>query len=123
MPFSSNDISFQVYQDSIYLGSGSIPDGLYLPKYDTSLVSIFFNFDKRQLHMMSTLSDSLNLTIIGRAEISRKHAGIIINLGGATATDVLELIQLIRSRVLEKFRINLELEQELVGFNQSDLIS
>ena len=70
LPFSSNDISFQVYQDSIYLGSGSIPDGLYLPKYDTSLVSIFFNFDKRQLHMMSTLSDSLNLTIIGRAEIS-----------------------------------------------------
>ena len=59
---------------------------------------------------------------IGRAEISRKHAGIIINLGGATATDVLELIQLIRSRVLEKFRIKLELEQELVGFDQADLI-
>jgi UDP-N-acetylmuramate dehydrogenase len=60
---------------------------------------------------------------IGRAEISRKHAGIIINLGGATATDVLELIQLIRSTVLENFRINLELEQELVGFDQADLIS
>ena len=59
---------------------------------------------------------------IGRAEISHKHAGIIINLGGGTATDVLELIQLIRSRVFGEFKINLELEQELIGFNQSDLI-
>ena len=70
LPFLANDVSFQVYKDSIYLGSGYIEDGLSLAKYDTSSVSIFFNFDKRQLHMMSELPDSLNLSIIGRADVS-----------------------------------------------------
>jgi UDP-N-acetylmuramate dehydrogenase len=55
--------------------------------------------------------------VIGRAQISAKHAGIIINLGGATATDVLSLIHLAQSEVLKKFNVILELEQELVGFN------
>jgi UDP-N-acetylmuramate dehydrogenase len=55
--------------------------------------------------------------VIGRAQISAKHAGIIINLGGAKATDVLSLIHLAQSEVLKKFNVILELEQELVGFN------
>ena len=53
---------------------------------------------------------------IGRAQISRKHAGIIINLGGAKASDVASLIRLAQDRVREKFGVELELEQELVGF-------
>jgi UDP-N-acetylmuramate dehydrogenase len=53
---------------------------------------------------------------IGRAQISSKHAGIIINLGGAKATDVASLIQLAKDRVQERFGVELELEQELIGF-------
>jgi UDP-N-acetylmuramate dehydrogenase len=55
--------------------------------------------------------------VIGRAQISAKHAGIIINLGGAKASDVLSLIRLAQSEVHKKFNVTLELEQELVGFN------
>ncbi len=54
--------------------------------------------------------------ILGRAQISPKHAGIVINLGGARAADVLGLIRLARTEVLRQFQIKLELEQELVGF-------
>ncbi len=53
---------------------------------------------------------------LGRAQISPKHAGIIINLGGATAADVLALICLAQNEVRNRFNIELELEQELIGF-------
>ncbi|MFN3485659.1 MAG: UDP-N-acetylmuramate dehydrogenase [Planctomycetota bacterium] len=36
---------------------------------------------------------------VGRARISRKHANFIVNEGGATADDVLRLVDLVRSRV------------------------
>ena len=55
---------------------------------------------------------------IGRAQISSNHAGTIINLGGARATDVVSLIRLAQDEVREKFGVELELEQELVGFNR-----
>jgi UDP-N-acetylmuramate dehydrogenase len=54
--------------------------------------------------------------ILGRAQISSKHAGIIINLGGAKASDVSGLIRLAQGEVQRKFNIELELEQELIGF-------
>ena len=59
--------------------------------------------------------------VLGRAQISPKHAGIVINLGGASASDVVGLIRLAREEVLRRFRIQLELEQELIGFEAADL--
>jgi UDP-N-acetylmuramate--alanine ligase len=70
------------------------------------------------------LIDSAGLkgTRIGGAEISRMHANFFVNLGDATAEDVLALIELAKSRVAEKFGIELELEIELLGnFNQTGL--
>ena len=52
----------------------------------------------------------------GKAQISERHANFIVNLGGATASDVLALIELARRMVLEKFGISLELEVKLLGF-------
>lgn len=46
---------------------------------------------------------------IGQAMISREHANFIVNLGGATAQDVLALLQLIRQTVGQ----HLEMEYEL----------
>ncbi|MEW5978390.1 MAG: UDP-N-acetylmuramate dehydrogenase [Acidobacteriota bacterium] len=54
---------------------------------------------------------------IGRAQISPKHAGIIVNLGGAKAEEVMALIRAAQRRVREEFQVELELEQELVGFD------
>lgn len=53
-------------------------------------------------------------TRIGGAQISPQHANFIVNLGGATAADVLALIDLARKRVQEHFGIDLELEIEVL---------
>lgn len=47
---------------------------------------------------------------IGGAFVPRKHANFIINDGTARSKDVLDLIDLIRTRVAERFNIELELE-------------
>ena len=58
---------------------------------------------------------------IGDAEISTKHANFIINHGYASSDNILELIKIIKREVLNKFKINLELEVKLMGFNDSEL--
>jgi UDP-N-acetylmuramate dehydrogenase len=52
---------------------------------------------------------------VGGAVVSPQHANFIINTGTATARDVRELIELIRTTVYARFKIMLELEIELVG--------
>lgn len=52
---------------------------------------------------------------VGGAVVSPQHANFIINTGTATAQDVRELIELIRTTVYARFKIMLELEIELVG--------
>lgn len=47
---------------------------------------------------------------VGGAEVSTKHGGFVINKGGATCADVLELCSKIREIVLEKTGYTLELE-------------
>lgn len=51
---------------------------------------------------------------IGGAQISKKHANFIINTGGATAQDVLDLINFIKKEVKKKFRIKLEEEIQII---------
>ncbi|MCH5211668.1 MAG: UDP-N-acetylmuramate dehydrogenase [Oscillospiraceae bacterium] len=52
---------------------------------------------------------------IGGAQVSEKHAGFIINKGGATAKNVLDLIEYVQKTVKEKFGVDLEPEVRLVG--------
>ncbi len=52
---------------------------------------------------------------IGNAEISQQHTNFFLNLGGAKAADVLALMELARSRVRERFGIELENEVAMVG--------
>ena len=52
---------------------------------------------------------------VGQAEISRLHANFFVNLGGATASDIWELIQLASEQVKDYFGVRLELEVELIG--------
>ncbi len=53
----------------------------------------------------------------GDAQISTLHAGFIVNLGKATAGDVLTLIQRCREKVRDCFGISLQCELEVVGRN------
>ncbi len=52
---------------------------------------------------------------IGGAQVSEKHAGFIVNRGGATAGDVLELIERIRAEVKAKFNLDLVQEIRIIG--------
>ncbi len=52
---------------------------------------------------------------IGGAKISDLHAGFIINTGGATAKDVLDLIEYTKQKVYETFKKEIKLEIEVIG--------
>lgn len=52
---------------------------------------------------------------VGGAQVSEKHAGFVINRGGATCDDVRKLTDHIRETVLRKTGITLELEVRLLG--------
>jgi UDP-N-acetylmuramate dehydrogenase len=47
---------------------------------------------------------------VGGACVSEKHAGFLINLGGATASDLLMLEEIVRNEVREKYGVTLERE-------------
>lgn len=51
----------------------------------------------------------------GRAQVSEIHANFIINLGGASATEVLNLMDMVRRVVYEQFGVKLEDEVQVVG--------
>ena len=51
----------------------------------------------------------------GGAEVSTKHAGFIVNKNNATATDYIQTIEMVQTKVKEQFGIELELEVKIVG--------
>ena len=53
---------------------------------------------------------------IGGAEVSQKHCNFIVNVGGATATDIYELIQHVQAVVFEKHGIQLHPEVEMFNW-------
>lgn len=55
---------------------------------------------------------------VGGAQVSEKHCGFVINRGGATARDVLELVDHVKSQVKSRFGVDLELEIKLLGFER-----
>lgn len=55
---------------------------------------------------------------VGGAEVSEKHSGFIINRGGATATDIIELMHLVQNTVYDRFGVKLEPEVRIVGEDQ-----
>jgi len=52
---------------------------------------------------------------IGGAKISEMHGNFIVNAGGATAKDVLSLIDYIKNVIKEKYNIEMETEVEIIG--------
>ena len=52
---------------------------------------------------------------VGGAQVSEKHAGFVINTGGASAADVRELICQVQERVFQQFGVMLEPEVRMIG--------
>ena len=52
---------------------------------------------------------------VGGAQVSKKHAGFIVNIGQATATDYLAVIHHVQATVQAKFGVSLETEVRIIG--------
>ena len=52
---------------------------------------------------------------VGGAQVSEKHCGFVINRGGATAADIVELCRQVKERVFRNSGVELELEVKLLG--------
>ncbi len=52
---------------------------------------------------------------VGGAQVSEKHCGFVINAGGATAADILQLITDVQDTVQKKFGVRLEPEVKMIG--------
>lgn len=74
-------------------------------------------FKRPEGHYAGKLIEDAGLkgTIHGGAQISDKHTGFIINKGGATANDIIYLINFAREKVKEQFDIELETEVKIIG--------
>ena len=73
-------------------------------------------FKRPKGHFAGTLIDQCGLKglTVGGAQVSEKHAGFLINRGGATFADMAELIRQVQQRVLEETGVTLEPEVKIV---------
>ena len=53
---------------------------------------------------------------VGGAQVAEKHCGFVVNRGGATAADVLQLMADVSDKVKEQFGVTLEPEVKMLGF-------
>ena len=74
-------------------------------------------FKRPQGYYTAALIDECKLkgTTIGGAQVSKKHAGFIVNVDKATCADVLRLAELVRETVLRETGVELELEVRTLG--------
>jgi UDP-N-acetylmuramate dehydrogenase len=57
---------------------------------------------------------------VGGAQLSEKHGGFVINRGGATATDILSVIEHIKDIIYREYGVHLECEIKIIS-NQSNV--
>ncbi len=69
-------------------------------------------FKRPEGHFAGKLIEDAGLKgyTVGGAQVSEKHAGFVINRGGATANDILELVEHIKKVVSSQFGVMLECE-------------
>ena len=86
-------------------------------KQPLDLPSAGSTFKRPKGHFAGTLIDKTGLKglKIGGAMVSEKHAGFVVNTGGATAQNVLDLIAEVKQRVREVHGIELSPEVRIIG--------
>lgn len=52
---------------------------------------------------------------VGKAQVSPLHAGFIVNNGGATASEIIQLMHIVQNTVFDKFGVKLEPEVRILG--------
>jgi len=74
-------------------------------------------FKRPEGHFAGALIEQAGLKgrTVGGAQVSEKHAGFIVNIGGATAADILSLIGIVQDEVEARSGIRLETEVRVLG--------
>lgn len=74
-------------------------------------------FKRGENFITAKLIDECNLKgyKIGGAQVSEKHAGFIINTGNASAQDIIDLIEYVKTKVYEKFGVEIKPEVRVIG--------
>lgn len=74
-------------------------------------------FKRPEGHFAAALIEQCGLKglTVGGAQVSEKHAGFVINRGGATCADILKLTEQIKETVLRETGVTLELEVRTLG--------
>lgn len=74
-------------------------------------------FKRPEGHFAGALIEQAGLKglSVGGACVSEKHAGFIVNMGGASSADILALIELVREKVFERFGVMLEPEVKIIN--------
>lgn len=73
-------------------------------------------FKRPEGHFAGALIEQCGLkgASVGGAQVSEKHAGFVVNRGGASCADVLELVKQVKARVLEQTGVALEMEVKVL---------
>lgn len=81
-------------------------------KQPLELPSAGSTFKRPEGHFAAALIDQCGLKglRVGGAMVSEKHAGFLVNAGGATCKDILELMDVVRQRVFQATGVELEPE-------------
>ncbi|MDO4779110.1 MAG: UDP-N-acetylmuramate dehydrogenase [Tissierellia bacterium] len=74
-------------------------------------------FKRPEGHYASALIDQAGLRGFthGRAKVSDKHCGFLINIDNSTCENLLELVKKVQDSVNEKYGVNLEMEVKIIG--------
>lgn len=88
-----------------------------ITKQPLELPSAGSMFKRPPGYFAGTLIDQTGLKgyTVGGAQVSTKHAGFVVNIGGATAADVLQLISDVQSKVFAAHGVHLEPEVLVLG--------
>ena len=86
-------------------------------KQPLSFPSAGSTFKRPEGHFAGALIEGAGLkgTSVGGAQVSPKHAGFIVNTGGATAADILGLIAKVQDAVRARYGVDLETEVRVIG--------
>ena len=88
-----------------------------ISKQPLELPSAGSMFKRPPGYFAGTLIDQTGLKgyTVGGAQVSTKHAGFVVNIGGATAADVLQLIKDVQNKVMAEHGVMLHPEVLIIG--------
>ncbi len=86
-------------------------------KQPLDLPSVGSFFKRPEGNYAGTLIEKAGLkgTRVGGAMVSELHAGFLVNTGGATATEIIRLMEIVQSRVYEMSGVKLKPEVRIIG--------